>query len=348
MGVKLVKGLKSDLNHEGRGEVFKVYTTGTRRRFPFYWVNSDIMKMITSALKHVATVWGGLLMGTLMSQTITAQTSRNYRLKDFDYPVSVYQWDYARASGSSVGLNWSASTFVEDLGKGDEGLFNGPGLFLSRLFPGGHLFDAQAAYNFGPLSHYPVADRVASRVNGQLTVAHWKREEGQEVGPLYYARLPANKAISGYTLKGVEVNVMTMIQVSGGLSYHPMQYGTRNVLAHTGIVWSRGTATYVEVNGEGFAAQAVSKELKANLLWYPNLSIMKFPGLEVALGLHSFDIQHPINKSAWYRNVLSRAHGEVFIGFSPFTNTGPNGQTQVYYLFGFRSGLVNIGGGTIN
>lgn len=306
------------------------------------------MKLITNALKHVATVWGGLLVGTLWSQTITAQTSTNYRLKDFEYPVSVYQWDYARASGASVGLNWSASTIAQDFGRGDEGLFNGPGLFLNKLFMGGHILDARAAYNFGLLSHYPAGDRVSSRLNCQVTVAHWKRDQGQTVGPLYYARLPENKVISGYSLKGVEVNVMNMIQISGGLSYHPMQYGTRNVLAHTGIVWSRGTATYVEVNGEGFAAQAQSKELKVNLLWYPNLSIMKFPGLEVALGLHSFDIQHPINKSAWYRNVLSRAHGDVFIGFSPFTNTDPSGQTQVYYLFGFRSGLVNIGGGTIN
>lgn len=306
------------------------------------------MRLFIKVVRSDATVLGVLFAATALSPSITAQTSKSYRLKDFDYPVTVYQWDYARASGSLVGLNGSVSTFVEDLGEGDEGLFNGPGLFLSRLFPGGHILDVQASYNFGQLSRYPAADRVASRVNCQLTVAHWKREQGQEVGPLYYARLPANKAISGYSIKNVEVNVMTMIQVSGGLSYHPMQYGTRNVLAHTGVVWSRGTATYVEVNGEGFAPQAQSRELKANLLWYPNLDMMQFPGLEVAFGSHSFDIKHPVNKSAWYRNVISRAHGEVFIGFSPFTNTGPNGQTQVYYLFGFRSSLLNLGGGRIH
>lgn len=306
------------------------------------------MRFCINALRQVATLCGVLLVVTALSPSITAQTSKNYRLKDFDYPVTVYHWDYARASGTLVGLNGSASTFVEDLGDGHEGLFNGPGLFLSRLFPGGHILDVQASYNFGPLSRYPSADRVASRVNGQLTVAHRKREEGQTVGPLYYARLPANKAISGYSIKNVEVNVMTMIQVSGGLSYHPMQYGTRDVLAHTGIVWSRGTATYVEVNGEGFAPQARSVELKANLLWYPNLNMMKFPGLEFAFGSHSFDIKHPVDKSTWYRHLMSRVHGEVFIGFSPFTNTGPNGQTRVYYLFGFRSSFLNLGGGRIH
>jgi hypothetical protein len=289
-----------------------------------------------------------LLVVTVLNQSITAQTSKNYRLKHFDYPVTVYQWDYERAHGTSLGYNWSTCTFDESLGTGDEGLFNGPGLALNRLFPGGHILHAQAAYNWGSLGHYPAADRVASRLNGQWTVAKWKRDKEETLGPLNYAQFPANKVISGFSIKDIEVNGMHMIQVSGGLSYHPMQYGTRYVLAHTGIVWARGTATYVEVNGEGFAPQALAKELKANVLWYPHASIMQFPGLEFAFGLHSFDIQHPVNKSAWYRNVLSRGHGEVFIGFSPFTNTGPNGRNEVHFLFGFRSSLLNMGSGYID
>ncbi len=306
------------------------------------------MRLSINTLRHFATEWVMLLAAILLNQSMNAQTSKNYRLKNFDYPVTVYQWDYNRAHGTYLGLNWSTSTFDQNLGEGDEGLFNGPGLVLNKLFKGGHTIDAQASYNFGSLSHYPAADRMASRLNGQITVAKRTREKGQTLGPLNNAQLPENKKISGFSIRDIEVNVMTMIQVSGGLSYHPMQYGTRNVLAHTGITWSQGTATYVEVNGEGFPARAISKSFKANLLWYPNLSMMKFPGLEFAYGLHSFGFQHPIVKRAWYRNVLIPEHGEVFIGFSPFTNTGPNGRTQVHFLFGFRSRLMNIGSGHID